>query len=74
VGRRRLAGDADLQSLGPARVAALRQRIANELTTTFASSHAKKVSLAEALRLPALTAYGKRATGAKYLITPNAPR
>jgi hypothetical protein len=63
-----------LQSLGAARVAALRQRIADELTTTFASPHAKQVSLAEALQLSEVRAYAKRATGAKYLITPNPPR
>ena len=60
-----------MQSLEPAKVAALKRRIAAELTTTFASSHSKQVSLSEALRLPAVTAYAKRATGAKYLVVPN---
>jgi NADPH2:quinone reductase len=60
-----------LQTLEPARVVALKQRIADELTTTFASPHAEQVSLAEALRLPAVTAYAKRATGSKYLVVPN---
>ena len=60
-----------MQSLEPAKVAALKHRIAAELTTTFASSHSKQVSLSEALRLPAVTAYAKRATGAKYLVLPN---
>src|SRR5207302_1641911 len=60
-----------MQSLEPAKVAALKHRIAAELTTTFASSHSKQVSLSEALRLPAVTAYAKRATGAKYLVVPN---
>ncbi len=60
-----------LQSLDPAKVASLRQRIADELTTTFASPHAKEVSLAEALQLSAVTEYAKRATGAKYLIVPH---
>jgi hypothetical protein len=35
-----------LQKLEPAKVAALRQRIAAELTTTFASAHTEQVSLA----------------------------
>ena len=61
-----------LQSLEPARVAALRQRIAAELTTTFASPHTRQASLVEALQLPAVTAYARRATGEKYLILPNA--
>ncbi len=60
-----------LQSLPPARVGALRQRIADELTTTFASPVASRVSLAEALHLPVVTAYARRATGAKVLIMPN---
>jgi NADPH2:quinone reductase len=59
-----------LQKLEPARVAALRQRIAAELTTTFASAHTEQVSLAGALQLSAVRGYAKKATGAKYLITP----
>jgi NADPH:quinone reductase len=59
-----------LFTLEPERVAALKQRIAAELTTTFASPHAQRVSLAEALQLSAVQHYAKRATGAKYLITP----
>jgi len=60
-----------LLTLEPARVAALKQRIATELTTTFASPHTQRVSLTEALQLKALHHYTKKATGAKYLITPN---
>jgi NADPH2:quinone reductase len=60
-----------LLTLEPERVAALKQRIAAELTTTFASPHAQRVSLAEALQLNAVQHYAKRATGAKYLITPS---
>ena len=59
-----------LQKLEPARVAALKERIAAELTTTFASAHTQRVSLAEALQLSAVRGYAKKATGAKYLITP----
>ena len=60
-----------LLSLKPAQVAALRQRIADELTTTFASPHTKTVSLAGALRLTAVKEYARRATGSKYLIVPD---
>jgi NADPH2:quinone reductase len=60
-----------LLTLEPARVAALKQRIASELTTTFASPHAERVSLSEALHLNAVRTYAKKATGAKYLITPS---
>jgi NADPH:quinone reductase-like Zn-dependent oxidoreductase len=49
----------------------LRERVANELKTTFASHYTQVVSLAEALSLSHLAVYGKRATGEKYLINPN---
>jgi hypothetical protein len=48
----------------------LRQRVADELTTTFASHYTKEVSLAEALSAEAISVYGKQATGEKYLINP----
>jgi NADPH:quinone reductase-like Zn-dependent oxidoreductase len=49
----------------------LRERVAGELKTTFASHYTQVVSLAEALQLSHLAVYGKRATGEKYLINPN---
>jgi NADPH:quinone reductase-like Zn-dependent oxidoreductase len=49
----------------------LRERVANELKTTFASHYTQVVSLREALQLSHLAVYGKRATGEKYLINPN---
>jgi NADPH2:quinone reductase len=49
----------------------LRDRVAAELTTTFASGYTDQVSLAGALGLDALTAYARQATGSKYLILPN---
>jgi NADPH2:quinone reductase len=60
-----------LQKLGAAGAEPLKRRVAAELTTTFASSYAKEISLAEALQLDTLAAYSKRATGTKYLINPN---
>jgi NADPH2:quinone reductase len=59
-----------LQKAGPATAQALRQRVAAELKTTFASYYSKEVSLAEALQLDAISAYGARSTGTKYLINP----
>ena len=50
----------------------MRQRVAEEITTTFASSYTHEVSLAEVLHLQSIAAYGKQATGEKYLITPQA--
>jgi hypothetical protein len=48
----------------------LRERVAGELKTTFASHYTKVVSLAEALDLANLAIYAKRATGEKFLINP----
>ncbi len=60
-----------LQKIGPEAGAKLRQRVAAEIKTTFASHYTKEVSLAEALQLDAIAVYGKQATGEKYLINPN---
>lgn len=60
-----------LQKIGIDAANALRQRVADEIKTTFASSYAKEISLAEALTLDAIKVYGQQATGAKYLINPN---
>ncbi len=50
----------------------LRARVAAELTTTFASSYTREVSLAGMLNPDAFHEYVKRATGEKFLVTPNA--
>jgi NADPH:quinone reductase len=60
-----------LQKIGPAAAQALRERVAAELKTTFASSYSKEISLAEALQPEVIAMYGQRATGTKYLINPN---
>jgi NADPH:quinone reductase len=60
-----------LQKIGPAVTDQLKRRIAAELKTTFASHYAHEISLAEALDLPTLARYGRRATGQKYLINPH---
>ena len=49
----------------------LRQRVANEIKTTFSSHYTQEVSLAEMLTPDAMAVYGKQATGEKYLINPN---
>jgi NADPH2:quinone reductase len=60
-----------LQKIGKVDAQRLRERVAAELKTTFASHYTQVVSLAEALQPKAVAAYGKRATGEKYLINPN---
>ena len=61
-----------LKRVGPEVAQRLRERVAAELKTTFASRYTREVSLAGALSLEAIAAYGRRATGEKYLILPNA--
>jgi NADPH:quinone reductase len=60
-----------LQKIGFEAAQKLRERIAAEIKTTFASTYAKEVSLAEALRIEEIMVYSKQATGEKYLINPN---
>jgi len=60
-----------LQKIGFDAAQQLRERVAAEIKTTFASSYTRVVSLAEALQLDAISVYGKQATGEKYLINPN---
>jgi len=60
-----------LQKIGPAEAQKLRERVAAELKTTFASHYTQVVSLQEALKLSNIAAYAKRATGEKFLINPN---
>jgi hypothetical protein len=60
-----------LQKLAPTDAQRLRERVAAELKTTFASHYTRVISLYEALQLETIAAYSKRATGEKYLINPN---
>jgi NADPH2:quinone reductase len=60
-----------LARIGPEETNRLKQRVADEIKTTFASHYAKEVSLKEALSLEAIAVYGRQATGEKYLINPN---
>ncbi len=60
-----------LQKIGNDAAQALRQRVAAQLKTTFASHYARTVSLAEALSADAIAFYGPRNTGAKVLIDPS---
>ena len=59
-----------LAKLGTKTVMSMRKRVAEEITTTFASSYTHEVTLQEALQLQSIAAYGKQATGEKYLIKP----
>ena len=60
-----------LTKIGDAAAQTLRDRVAAELKTTFASRYARTVSLAGALSADAIAFYGPRSTGAKVLIDPS---
>ena len=60
-----------LQKIGPAAAQVLKQRVAAELKTTFASRYAGELSLPEVLTLGAIARYNQRATGEKFLIAPH---
>ena len=49
----------------------MRQRVASEITTTFASNYAAEVSFEEMLQPEMIKSYAKQATGKKYLVTPH---
>jgi NADPH2:quinone reductase len=61
-----------LQRIGPAAAQQLRERVAAEIRTTFASSYTRTVSLRGMLGLDAIGVYGQQATGQKFLVNPNA--
>ncbi|MEY4750461.1 MAG: hypothetical protein RIQ60_2675 [Pseudomonadota bacterium] len=60
-----------LQRIGAEAAQALKQRVADELFTTFASRYSRTLSLAEALQPEVVAKYYARSTGAKFLIDPS---
>ena len=65
-------GEGDHRSLVEELVDAmrLRERVTNEIRTTFASEYTAEVSLAGALALETLRGYQQKSTGEKVLICP----
>ena len=59
-----------LQSAGMETVSRMRQRVRENLTSTFASHYKKRVNLDEMLTREAVTDYRTMKTGEKYLVTP----
>lgn len=49
----------------------LRQRVATELTTTFASTYTDEISLADALNADIVARYNAKKTGEKFLVNPH---
>lgn len=61
-----------LAKLGQEGADRLRQRVADEITTTFASHYGTRLSLTDAVDPDQVRRYGRMATGDKALVTPNA--
>jgi NADPH:quinone reductase-like Zn-dependent oxidoreductase len=59
-----------MRVFGPAKFAELKQRVAAELTTTFASHYSHRVSLEEMVTPGAVAGWYARRTGQKYLVVP----
>jgi hypothetical protein len=59
-----------LARTSPADLARLQQRVANELTTTFASHYTDQIPLAGALEVATLQRCARQATGEKFLLLP----
>jgi NADPH2:quinone reductase len=57
--------------LGGEGIVRLRTKVATELTTTFATSYAREITLAEALDPATIAGYAALGTGGKYLIRPD---
>jgi NADPH2:quinone reductase len=57
--------------IGMERFGQMRQRVAAELNTTFASHYTQEISLAEMLQPEIIRGYAKQATGEKYLVNPH---
>lgn len=60
-----------LARVGPEEAQRLRERVAAEITTTFASAYTDEISLAGMLDVDTLRAYARQATGQKYLVRPH---
>jgi NADPH:quinone reductase-like Zn-dependent oxidoreductase len=60
-----------LLSAGAETAARLRQRVADEITTTFASRYTATIGLDDAIDPEHIRAYSRKATGSKYLIDPS---
>lgn len=58
------------QKTDPDVAARLRQRVLDELTSTFATHYRRTIGLAEMLDPAVMREYGRTATGEKYLINP----
>lgn len=59
-----------LERVGRDEAERMRQRVASNLKTTFASHYTREISLVDMLQPDILAGYNKKATGEKYLVRP----
>ena len=57
--------------IGMERFQAMRERVAKEIKTTFASHYTQEISLEDMLQPEIIRGYAKQATGEKYLVNPH---
>ena len=62
-----------LARIGDEAVAKMRQRVVQDLTTTFKNHYAGEISLSEALQSDVVARYSAKRTGEKFLINPQLP-
>jgi NADPH:quinone reductase-like Zn-dependent oxidoreductase len=62
-----------LAKAGPARVVAMRRRVAEELTSTFSSHYAREVPFSQVLNPDVIRAFSRKETGGKLLIRLDRP-
>jgi len=49
----------------------MRERVARDINTTFASHYTQEISLIEMMQPEVIRGYAKQATGEKYLVNPH---
>jgi NADPH2:quinone reductase len=57
--------------IGMERFQQMRERVARDINTTFASHYTQEISLVEMMQPEVIRGYAKQATGEKYLVNPH---
>ena len=60
-----------LQRVGGEKAQALREKVAKEITTTFASDYTDEISLEQVIDVDIARRYQRKSTGDKFLINPS---
>ena len=60
-----------IERIGMEKFQLMRDRVAKEIKTTFASQYSQTISFEEMLQPEIIKSYAKQATGEKYLVAPH---